>query len=134
MCKISTKIIKLCDSWSSSKFLIFQTKYLVSRKQCSKFLFGILHLHWLCYQTIKRNQSIKTNFKLTTRANLKIYMNENYQIILKKRSWNILLDRPQKAWQHTFSHPLKETQIASSSTLARMTWEPIATPTKSRKA
>ena len=32
MCKISAKNIKLCGSWSSSKFSIFQTKSLVSWK------------------------------------------------------------------------------------------------------
>ena len=33
VCRISTKIIKLCSSWSSSKVSIFLTRYLVSRKQ-----------------------------------------------------------------------------------------------------
>ena len=44
--QVSAKNIELQDSWSSSKFSIFYTKYLVSQKKIgalSKFLYGILH-------------------------------------------------------------------------------------------
>ena len=68
MCKIPAENIKLCCSWSLSKFSTFQiTWFLRNERVLSEFRYRILHYFFSIIKKLK-NQSVRANFILTMQA------------------------------------------------------------------
>ena len=68
MCKIPAENIKLCCSWSLSKFSTFQiTWFLRNKRVLSEFRYWILHYFFSIIKKLK-NQSVRANFILTMQA------------------------------------------------------------------